>query len=201
MYIARSPQPPTCQYWAVGMKAFYFTTAMPTTLNPKNKNLYGRVMPFMKRQGKFINMERHNFLDRFISETRASTPGIGGHCQKISGCDPNAVHSMRWNLKTRAMMQYLRESQMNSNAVKSMLKRSGSPILDIKYDQLRSQPAAWCAVLNFLGISCADLILLHSSLKKVGFQRYRRSAMHASFVGAPHIATCKYRTSPNRRNM
>ena len=149
------------------MKAFYFTTALPTTLNPKNKKLYSRVMTFMKQRGRFINMERHNFLDRFISETRASTPGIGGHCQKIKGCDPNAVHSMRWHLKTRAMMQYLRESEKNSKSVAAMLKNSGAPVLDIKYDQLRSQPAAWCSVLNFLGISCADLILLHSSLKKV----------------------------------
>ena len=149
------------------MKAFFFTTALPTTLNPKNKNLYSRVMAFMKKGGKFINMERRNFLDRFISETRASTPGIGGHCQKISGCDPNAVHTMQWNLKTRAMVQYLQESEHNSNAVKDMLKRSGAPVLDIKYEELRSQPSAWCAVLNFLEISCADLILLHSSLKKV----------------------------------
>ena len=52
------------------MKAFFFTTALPTTLNPKNKNLYSRVMAFMKKGGKFINMERRNFLDRFISDMK-----------------------------------------------------------------------------------------------------------------------------------
>ena len=39
-------------------------------------------------------------------------------------------------------------------------------MLSIKYDELRTKQEVWCDVLNFLGISCADLVLLHSSLKK-----------------------------------
>ena len=87
-------KPPSCRYWVVGMKAFHYTTPVPTTLNPRNKELTPRVMQWMKKQGsnaKFIHMERHNFLDRHLSDVRANSPGLGGHCQKIKGCDTSKV--------------------------------------------------------------------------------------------------------------
>eukprot|EP00621_Florenciella_sp_RCC1693_P001898 CAMPEP_0182529992 /NCGR_PEP_ID=MMETSP1323-20130603/5585_1 /TAXON_ID=236787 /ORGANISM="Florenciella parvula, Strain RCC1693" /LENGTH=247 /DNA_ID=CAMNT_0024739251 /DNA_START=66 /DNA_END=809 /DNA_ORIENTATION=- len=170
-FMAKIPdtKPATCRYWVVGMKAFHYTTPVPTTLNPRNKELTPRVMQWMKKQGsyaRFIHMERHNFLDRHLSDVRANSPGLGGHCQKIKGCDTSKVHDMRWDLKVNEMMKYLKEAEKQSASVKSMMSSSGQPVLSIKYDELRTKQEVWCQVLNFLGVSCADLVLLHSSLKK-----------------------------------
>eukprot|EP00617_Octactis_speculum_P002127 CAMPEP_0185795960 /NCGR_PEP_ID=MMETSP1174-20130828/160823_1 /TAXON_ID=35687 /ORGANISM="Dictyocha speculum, Strain CCMP1381" /LENGTH=78 /DNA_ID=CAMNT_0028491287 /DNA_START=145 /DNA_END=381 /DNA_ORIENTATION=+ len=47
-----------------------------------------------------------------------------------------------------------------------MIRGSRIPHLYVKYDDLRSSPDAWCQVLNFLGISCTDILLLQTSLSK-----------------------------------
>ena len=73
---------------------------------------------------------------------------------------------MRWHLKIPTMMHYLNNAQRNGESVQVMLQNSGLPSLHITYDTLRKAPETWCLVLNHLGISCADMILLRSSLKK-----------------------------------
>lgn len=86
-YIGKIPdtKPATCNYWVVGMKAFHYTTPNPTTLNPeKNQKLHDSVMKFMRlKEGRFIHLDRNNYLDRHLSDVRANSPGVGGHCQKI----------------------------------------------------------------------------------------------------------------------
>jgi len=168
-FIERIPstKPPTCEYWAKGMKAFYYTTAPSTTLNPKsNAKLVSRVLPFLRsHNGRFIHLDRDDFLARFISEQRTQQFG-GGHCQKIEGCDPRRVHEAKFLLDIPKLKSYLNVAEKKKKEVEQMISGSGIAGLHVRYDDLRSSPTSWCKVLNHLGISCMDLPFLQSSLSK-----------------------------------
>ena len=160
-------KPPAKHLHAVGLKAFYYTTAQPTTLRPGNVALFARVSKFMRvHHGSFIWLRRENLLDRFLSDTRAHSPGLAGHCQKVAGCDQSKVAQMTWKLDLKKMRKFLDEAAEGERGVDKMLKELKLPRLDVSYNALREGQGEWRRILEFLGFGPGDVSLLHTTLSK-----------------------------------
>jgi len=173
--LARRPRRLTRNYWTVRYLNRLFD--QPHCHAVGFKYMYDQVprspavLPYAAaRRVRVVHLVRHNLLDSVISNQRALRTGL----YHVATDDrppipwaPSQVDETRIRLDPSQVMRELQRLSHQRRLVRAWLAATRTPAIEVRYETLAADPAAFGPVLDFLGVPGGDPTALRSGLKKL----------------------------------